>query len=172
MERASLLPASAAGPHPPECGPHLVLEAYRGIRSGPAQTIKQGRALQVGAAAQGFGSPLSPPQEAPGTASWEEVPGDAACSFPLAVPSRGCSPTSCPPSSYPRAPRLQGSGRRRRQRPLSRPLSSWREEPDGISRGRLELGCPRADSQTPTGQHFCCCQEAGEGEVGVGVSQL
>lgn len=47
------LPASfptQQGPCLPRCGPHTVHKADGGIRSGPAQTIKQGRALQLCAA--------------------------------------------------------------------------------------------------------------------------
>lgn len=61
--QASLLPSrKQQGPHLPQCGAHLVHEADAGIRSGPAQTIKQGRALQLCAAHPlALTPPLSPP---------------------------------------------------------------------------------------------------------------
>lgn len=70
--QASLLPSRL-----PQCGAHLVHETDGGSRPGPAQAIKQGRALQLCAA---HPLALTPPLSPPPASRREEAPEDMACS--------------------------------------------------------------------------------------------
>lgn len=77
VERASL-PSSPPqqGPCLPPCGPPLVQEADVGIRPGPAQTVKQGRALQLRAVHPGA---LTPPLRSPPGRDGQSQAGGGPC---------------------------------------------------------------------------------------------
>lgn len=173
VERAS--PPSSPpqqGPCLPPCRPQLVQEADVGIRPGPAQTRKQGRALQLRAVHPGALTPPVPSSRK----GWGEPGGRRPLQTrPVPAPAPPlwwtvllpCAHT--PPKTERPDPRAVGEGGAEAPEQVLVPLGGrtgwdlWR----AISAG---LG-PALIPRLPLASTFACCQEVGEEEAGTRVSQ-